>query len=100
SPLVLPTLSLHDALPISFEVARVDHGDRHEDHVLEETRERLLERQEQVNAHASELAHQEGRGWLAGIGLAPGARRRRQVEEVARSEEHTSELQSPDHLVC
>src|SRR5258708_27602849 len=22
------------------------------------------------------------------------------VEEVARSEEHTSELQSPDHLVC
>src|SRR5258708_38685970 len=25
---------------------------------------------------------------------------RKVVEEIARSEEHTSELQSPDHLVC
>src|SRR5438552_12911750 len=28
------------------------------------------------------------------------ARRRRICQEMSRSEEHTSELQSPDHLVC
>src|SRR5215216_7865220 len=31
---------------------------------------------------------------------APGARRRRAGRRDERSEEHTSELQSPDHLVC
>src|SRR5258708_12568931 len=35
---------------------------------------------------------------------APGLRRRKRVDlggrRIIRSEEHTSELQSPDHLVC
>src|SRR5258708_27432801 len=31
---------------------------------------------------------------------APGARQDGEVELGLRSEEHTSELQSPDHLVC
>src|SRR5258708_9627696 len=41
------------------------------------------------------------------LGLAPRAHRRqryaprqREPEQPGRSEEHTSELQSPDHLVC
>src|SRR5438552_13326336 len=29
-----------------------------------------------------------------------GPKRHREESEAARSEEHTSELQSPDHLVC
>src|SRR5258708_15359005 len=38
-------------------------------------------------------------------GVPPSERARRRVEghrdgELVRSEEHTSELQSPDHLVC
>src|SRR5690348_17630565 len=38
-----------------------------------------------------------------GAGVRDGRRRRRDADrprEVARSEEHTSELQSPVHLVC
>src|SRR5207244_7972989 len=36
----------------------------------------------------------------ARLGLGPRARLRRHDRVEARSEEHTSELQSPDHLVC
>src|SRR3712207_7012460 len=64
------TLSLHDALPIS--------GTRHAYHALTY-------------------------GWLVGevirrvTGSTPG---RLFADEVARSEEHTSELQSRQYLVC
>src|SRR5258708_32060605 len=34
------------------------------------------------------------------IGIAPRPGRARSIGRRARSEEHTSELQSPDHLVC
>src|SRR5258708_14958020 len=43
-----------------------------------------------------EAADQEGRG-TSGSGMTPI--RRARVKRF-RSEEHTSELQSPDHLVC
>src|SRR5207244_6076445 len=72
------TLSLHDALPICE-----GDGDR-----------LALRRPESVPRR---LGEQSARRWGS-------ARRRRcgrsTLPPSARSEEHTSELQSPDHLVC
>src|SRR5207244_12853028 len=76
-PPKLSTLSLHDALPIY-----VPHPPRIA--VVEEFPE------------AQRRLH-------AGLGIAIPARRRTQrgvLQGEHRSEEHTSELQSPDHLVC
>src|SRR5690348_18063959 len=72
------TLSLHDALPIS----------RAKDVAL------LLEDPQ----HPAMPMVAETNGWfsLASDEAGPGARYRYRV----RSEEHTSELQSPVHLVC
>src|SRR5207244_10967996 len=72
APAALYTLSLHDALPIcSGEPERV-YG-------------------------AAVTA-----GFFTALGVAPvrGRGSDSQSSEEARSEEHTSELQSPDHLVC
>src|SRR5207244_13104151 len=78
------TLSLHDALPISAQAAELfvsaarPGPDLHSgDHALRPVRRPVLERHRVPGAGLG--AHQGGR---------------------ARSEEHTSELQSPDHLVC
>src|SRR5437763_8207867 len=65
------TLSLHDALPI----CRTDGDHRYA----------LLERRQGLEVVAHEDVH------------APG---REQLKAVHRSEEHTSELQSPMYLVC
>src|SRR5690348_17897758 len=72
------TLSLHDALPIWQEVQRRLRGVRH--------------------AASGLLARADGDlGLLLLVALAAGIGGR--VQE-GRSEEHTSELQSPVHLVC
>src|SRR5258708_10613847 len=66
------TLSLHDALPIS--------------------------RSSSARRRASPIC-----GWRIACsrgGPTVGAPRHRPGPATARSEEHTSELQSPDHLVC
>src|SRR5258708_28028781 len=49
----------------------------------------------------SEGVRQQNRGTIV-LSLVRAARLRRQpkIPAAARSEEHTSELQSPDHLVC
>src|SRR3712207_7843438 len=66
------TLSLHDALPIS------------------------LRRDRAAGRRARALAgHLPGRGDLAGPGAAQG-----REDRGGRSEEHTSELQSRQYLVC
>src|SRR2546422_8449409 len=70
------TLSLHDALPISEAGGRV--------HPLDLQRLHDLAR------------HRRG----AGGAQPPGGRSRRRAARAARSEEHTSELQSRLHLVC
>src|SRR5258708_18504945 len=46
--------------------------------------------------HGVVLSFREQRGWVGGstVAVAPGQ------GWPGRSEEHTSELQSPDHLVC
>src|SRR5207244_11899397 len=91
------TPSLHDALPIS----RV---------VLEE-RERKVARLSTPPAVAERKAYLRER-MLQALGGLPARtplnartvgvleRPDYKVEKVIRSEEHTSELQSPDHLVC
>src|SRR5258708_14398274 len=44
---------------------------------------------------------QQPGGWTGqGVGLVAQAPLRSHVRPTGRSEEHTSELQSPDHLVC
>src|SRR5258708_23127169 len=45
-----------------------------------------------VQAALHRVAHQQQRGGRAMVGAA--------ARVLLRSEEHTSELQSPDHLVC
>src|SRR5207244_11939007 len=90
------SLSLHDALPIcawcrangEYELTKNHFGMRLRDRGFTPTR----------------LGNE--RAW-EGIGLAPEPdsqeailARLRDIQDRARSEEHTSELQSPDHLVC
>src|SRR5258708_33456200 len=68
------TLSLHDALPI-YELG--DHG-------VVEGADGIALAHAVVHAHVADTE-------ASAVGLAI---------DVQRSEEHTSELQSPDHLVC
>src|SRR2546422_9088003 len=70
------TLSLHDALPIS---------------------QRSLAR---ADRQAGSAAHSRGDLLLARPTTSTSARRRPARPHSARSEEHTSELQSRLHLVC
>src|SRR5207244_11080342 len=84
----LSTLSLHDALPIFPARTRgaIEGGYRH--------------------AYHQGVHHPTGRPARNAWQALPGPRRRgHQYSRVStvpsrRSEEHTSELQSPDHLVC
>src|SRR5690348_17961681 len=75
APTEIYTLSLHDALPISL-IVILDRPGRHD------SRDRAGERGQQRD---------EG---------VPGQTRLRHQLVHQRSEEHTSELQSPVHLVC
>src|SRR5258708_14751419 len=78
------TLSLHDALPICLS-AGAGIADCHRG--CQRTGARRGARHCHVAAHAPDGPRIGGHGCAA-----------RQAHE--RSEEHTSELQSPDHLVC
>src|SRR5258708_10344168 len=75
------TLSLHDALPISMSGA--SDGPRE-----------LL-----ISTGTSDAGDVRVAVRDSGPGLTPAALERL-FEPFYRSEEHTSELQSPDHLVC
>src|SRR5207244_7761332 len=93
------TLSLHDALPILRRHRLVAPFLEHQQGLPPPPRVLVLEQLDQVGAAA--LGH------IANLGL-----RRALVDYLVnpamravphsgiRSEEHTSELQSPDHLVC
>src|SRR5207244_6538997 len=80
SPPDITTLSLHDALPISNAAVLRDIHAQCRDRAVGAERPVLVPRWRRlvVDALACE----------------------RQVSGEIRSEEHTSELQSPDHLVC
>src|SRR5207244_11310294 len=92
-----PPPSLHDALPIY----RPGHADRS---LRAGHRPPLRARLPPVPMAARRAAGLHPR---AGVGpvvrpppLAGGRAGAKAPPEVSRSEEHTSELQSPDHLVC
>src|SRR5258708_31714938 len=69
------TLSLHDALPI-FDRSSIVTRSQYDGKLKRSSAPRLSTR--------------------CTVSVSPSSRRR----SCARSEEHTSELQSPDHLVC
>src|SRR5207244_12479081 len=85
SPTDIYTLSLHDALPISRRLRRRSSGSRRGG------RRCQLER---LCSCPTLLLSSYMRANSGGGGLRPARTR------STRSEEHTSELQSPDHLVC
>src|SRR5205807_10096778 len=98
SPAPIHALSLHDALPILQFVLAVD------DHDVARIQARA-----QADAIAGGLRNGDGAN-LHGVVVSGGIdvsslgaalnRSRRNNGETARSEEHTSELQSPCNLVC
>src|SRR5438552_6012264 len=76
---------------------------RHEGRLAEGRRHRQGHRPRQTRRrHPGEVAPVRGRVADAAEGQAAAERDRRlrEVDSRRRSEEHTSELQSPDHLVC
>src|SRR5207244_12383589 len=90
------TLSLHDALPIfqrqPVQLARVPVDFfPPQAHCIRATQARPAEHQEREQVRASSLTQLRK---LTGLEWLPSAL------WIVRSEEHTSELQSPDHLVC
>src|SRR5205085_11760287 len=87
------TLSLHDALPISL--AALEGAAARGEGSAEFLGDRLIVGKEKVVAEVIHAA--------AEVTLEPGAgieAFRREHGAVARSEEHTSELQSQSNLVC
>src|SRR5690606_40335756 len=84
TPLPCP-LSLHDALPISSA-----HGP---------PRQRGRRRDRRLSRDAGARAGHAAAGIRGGPALRPGPRDRRALG-LRRSEEHTSELQSRENLVC
>src|SRR5205814_8815036 len=90
------TLSLHDALPISGR--RAHHQLRHhtKDHRRGDRDPRSLETGETRDAVLEVVP---GKGEMPGL-LGDVDAHDALKQRVARSEEHTSELQSLRHLVC
>src|SRR5207244_12507146 len=87
------TLSLHDALPISVVPANL--AEHHREVVVQRARRKNAanRRLPGVPVCVDEPGHHDHPGRVDHL-------RVRDSEVPARSEEHTSELQSPDHLVC
>src|SRR5690606_40028361 len=94
-PTDIYTLSLHDALPICRDAAAVTRGGSGPGRSqARPTRDRV---HVEVHAHPQGLFVQRGR--IVGIraDVFPAVA---EVRLVRRSEEHTSELQSRENLVC
>src|SRR5258708_18614923 len=93
------TLSLHDALPIyladavDLALGQGPAGGRHGIGLVGD----LAQQPAVVQADEAD-AH--GRACRGGAGARAVLAQRRFQGQPGRSEEHTSELQSPDHLVC
>src|SRR5207244_5944425 len=93
TPSEIHTLSLHDALPISIDLATTDPRRPH----IAAGKWR---------SHVHQAARRRRGHVRAAFGAPRCIDRRRAIHTSAscgvrsRSEEHTSELQSPDHLVC
>src|SRR5207244_12913177 len=93
------TLSLHDALPISSLLMAVEsclmsyQATGHTDFVIEDPRKyREFQVERDLLLRLIFLRHHDRTRYFEILN--------RLDREGSRSEEHTSELQSPDHLVC
>src|SRR5258708_16167161 len=75
------TLSLHDALPI-YHIAK------------------SIQLPEVIAGIADDLMKSIDAEFPSNVGASSEPVRREHAGKSVRSEEHTSELQSPDHLVC
>src|SRR5207244_9076599 len=100
SPTVFYTLSLHDALPISRKrVSRATKKLRGllgaRGAIISESLLSSIFLVKFVQSAPSALANK-----VASIAVGHGASASSSGMIAHRSEEHTSELQSPDHLVC
>src|SRR5438046_421737 len=91
-----PPRSLHDALPIYRHVARGHPHDRR----VEDVDRPLGDERGQLGAPAPALDRLVGDHEPAGLGDRRENRRLVERDEGARSEEHTSELQSLTNIVC
>src|SRR5207244_12667078 len=86
-------LSLHDALPISSQFFL------HPRAATPQPRDRT----KKLTAPGGRvtITYRPVGIWKRGVGAGgPSPPQRRRAFRIERSEEHTSELQSPDHLVC
>src|SRR5690606_41596564 len=92
------TLSLHDALPISVpHRAAVPQGPRAPGAAARRGAAVVLS----MSSGTCLLGHVHGGRWFGGRAWGgPEARGARRVRAPDRSEEHTSELQSRENLVC
>src|SRR5690606_41187121 len=90
------TLSLHDALPISAPPPPAPSTIPTARHASKAGRNRLPTR----NNHAEPERHPPGRRGAAGRQARDQRPDRHQPVGAVRSEEHTSELQSRENLVC
>src|SRR5207244_11047734 len=94
-PPQLSTLSLHDALPICISqeaIAMAGHWKLNKLIVLWDDNGISIDGPLSIADSVDQVKRFKSAGWAAE--LIDGH------DPEARSEEHTSELQSPDHLVC
>src|SRR5207244_8981236 len=92
SPTSTSTLSLHDALPICFPVRPNAKAPTPEP----EQRSRAVPFQSSGSSRRNCKVPPK----IAGKTMSAGGSKSLSSGRLWRSEEHTSELQSPDHLVC
>src|SRR5690606_41626425 len=86
----ISTLSLHDALPICFQQVGIEGAARPSGRTPIDATARGIFRV----GECSRVALQVGGGFQVGVALG------RVAGDIPRSEEHTSELQSREKLVC
>src|SRR5207244_12977036 len=92
---MISTLSLHDALPICQDNA----DDRDHDQDFNQG-ERAAKHGNSINPSAHKRTRHPVRPAWPLCATSPGSLSPVRDHKQQRSEEHTSELQSPDHLVC
>src|SRR5207249_10779603 len=97
SPISSYTLSLHDALPISLRAESL-HGPR--DRPIASANDAFAPRNASDDLGPGLLFRRVCRGWLRLVSRRLGAQQQSAPHGAARSEEHTSELQSRFDLVC
>src|SRR5207244_8189064 len=99
APLASYTLSLHDALPILVRAGRFREDLYHRMNVCSIRTPALRERTDDILLLADHFAGQYAREMNRAVRCF-SAEVLNLFLGYPRSEEHTSELQSPDHLVC